>query len=248
MGISSDGLIAAGGDLASSVVSGLFGQHSAKASMAWQERMANTAYQRAARDLEKAGLNRILAVGSPAATPGGATATMPDAKLGSAFQAGSSARTQRNLQDASRLLVNQQEKTEEQKQITEKQQQALLGVQASAIAQKVDSEIALNAANAQAAITNSKRGSGVAEISAAIAKIVKQITNPEPGKSGGIIPTVIENLPSTVLGKEGEKAAGTFGKNLYEFFHGSIEQQSNARARRWSREDADAARIKKHGK
>lgn len=42
----------------------------------WQERMSNTAYQRAAVDLNKAGLNRILALGNPATTPGGNVATM----------------------------------------------------------------------------------------------------------------------------------------------------------------------------
>nr|AVQ10252.1 minor capsid protein [Gokushovirinae environmental samples] len=41
----------------------------------WQERMAKTKYQMAADDMQKAGLNRILAVGSPASAGGGASAT-----------------------------------------------------------------------------------------------------------------------------------------------------------------------------
>ncbi len=74
-----------------SLLSGLFGRSGqssanrsnlriAREQMQFQERMSNTAYQRSADDLEKAGLNRILALGKPASSPPGASAKMENTK------------------------------------------------------------------------------------------------------------------------------------------------------------------------
>ena len=54
--------------------------------MAFQERMSNSAYQRAMKDMKLAGLNPILAAKQPASTPGGAS-TRVESALGAGVTA-----------------------------------------------------------------------------------------------------------------------------------------------------------------
>lgn len=63
----------------------------AREQMDFQERMSNTAYRRAAYDLEQAGFNPILAARSGASTPSGASATVSN-ELGPAVSSALDAR------------------------------------------------------------------------------------------------------------------------------------------------------------
>lgn len=57
------------------IASEAFNREEAEKAREWQERLANTSYQRAVADLQAAGINPILAAGTPgAATPVGASA------------------------------------------------------------------------------------------------------------------------------------------------------------------------------
>lgn len=84
----------------------------------FQERMSNTANQRAADDLEAAGLNRVLALGQPASTPSGAQSSITAPDLGSAIDTGisaSSAKQQIRQSKAATALTAAQELTEAEK-------------------------------------------------------------------------------------------------------------------------------------
>ena len=98
---------------------GKFNAKEADKNRAFQERMSGSAYQRAADDLEAAGLNRVLALGSPAATPSGAQAAIEAPQLGSAISTGiqaASAKQQIEQSKAEEKFIKEREQTERDQQ------------------------------------------------------------------------------------------------------------------------------------
>lgn len=84
-----------------------FNAWSANKQMKFQEDMSSTQYQRAAKDLEAAGLNRVLALGNPASSPGGAMATSSGSSQ--AVSQGSTARSLIRVQDEQAELLRRQQ-------------------------------------------------------------------------------------------------------------------------------------------
>lgn len=73
-------------------------QANAREQMAFQEKMSNSALQRAREDAKKAGLNPLLATTNPASTPTGAMGGVETAKLSNIAQGlGSTAMTMKQL-------------------------------------------------------------------------------------------------------------------------------------------------------
>lgn len=103
------GVGALAADYLSSRVQGGFNAKEAGKQRSFEERMSSTAYQRAAHDLRSAGLNRILALGNPASTPSGASASIEKPDFAGSATRAASAKQQIDLQKAEESLVRQKQ-------------------------------------------------------------------------------------------------------------------------------------------
>lgn len=126
-------LIATGGSLVGGLLSNGQRSDSANAQMAFQAEQSSTAYQRAVKDLQAAGLNPMLAYSQGGASSGAGASYVADNVIGNAVNSGSDAYSKisgAKASQASARLIDEQAKTQEAQQASLRADAALKIAQA----------------------------------------------------------------------------------------------------------------------
>lgn len=171
------------GGVGDTLLQGVFNATEASKNRDFQERMARNQYQYAAQDLAKAGLNRVLALGSPTPTPSGAVAAPIDGPFGKAAQINSAKASAELLREQAQLAKDQQDNIK----ADTAQKNVITAGQIPALIESLKSQAAFQGASARVQSAEASKQEVIKAGYEAIAPLVKNLSefvsrqlNPQP--------------------------------------------------------------------
>jgi len=188
------------GDLLGGMLGARENRKTSQRQMEFQERMRDTQYQAAAADLEKAGLNRVLALGSPAASPSGSGFSAPTVSPGSSGVAGAQAQTARQAANSTQKLQGvQAENLTANTAFANQQTAKALAEEAKIKADTLLIPLQAEEIKARTAASNSASVASAAAARLNRANAIKAETyNPLHQKGGEMLDKAVEAIPGVV--------------------------------------------------